>query len=494
MSLVQDSRLRFKFQFEGKREVLDEERARYLLTPLFDQFVVLNSDLPDEVGQEVPPLDEADVSFTAVEGNDAREEEEVLDDEDEANLEEITSQIDGQQLQTHDVDETETAVVESIKLSGKSLTVPAAHVVAQLIKALPRGLKYADVSDIIASQPTEDALQTLRIIADALCEHAQQLVSLDLSDNAVGQNGVKAVKSLLRLVRHTVKELLFNNDGMSAAACEQLADELLESGAASESKLGGGVTLKLNKFHIYNNLSENEGAKHIARILKASPEIKDIRISSTRIRGEGGVVLAKSLEHANLLEKVDFSDNAFQPDFGVILSLGMRNQIHLRDLNLSSVGIDTNAVKSLVESLLVSNCPLRTLVLSSNELDSSVAESIVKIIRSKRTLYLLDLEENELGDDGACEILQCIGENSDEASHACDSIQVLNLSQNELTAGSVDEICDMIERMKGRLQKLELNTNTISSSGVLKIKNKLELLGNPSILGSMDDNIDDADE
>lgn len=491
MSLVQDSRLKFRFQFEGKREVLDEERARYLLTPLFDQFVSLDSDLPAEVGQEIPPLEEEDVSFQpheeVEEEGDQDEQERLMDEEDEANLLEINQQLESQ-VQV-EADEAETAIVESIKLSGKSLTVPAAHVVAELLKALPLGLKYVDLSDIIASQPTEDALQTLRIIADSLCVHAPQLVSLDLSDNAVGQTGVQAVRPLLRRIRLKIKELLFNNDGMSAAACKQLAEELLET----DNKQSGATVLRLNKFHIYNNLSENDGAREIARILKASPEIKDIRISSTRIRGAGGIDLAKSLENAHFLEKVDFSDNAFQPDFGFALSVGIKTQAHLIELNLSSVGINAQAVGAVVESLIVSGSPLKVLNLSSNELDSSVSEHVVKLLRAKPTLTHVDIEENELGDEGASSLLQSLGKASENSPTLCDSLEFLNLSQNELTAESADDICDMLERMKGRLQKLELNTNTISASGVQKIRNKLEELGNMDILGNMDDNVDDEE-
>ena len=68
------------------------------------------------------------------------------------------------------------------------------------------------------------------------------------------------------------------NNGLSAEAGELLAKIILrEEGAPEGSKV---PVLKL--FHFYNNMSGDGGAKAIARIVQACPELSDFRFSATR--------------------------------------------------------------------------------------------------------------------------------------------------------------------------------------------------------------------
>jgi Ran GTPase-activating protein (RanGAP) involved in mRNA processing and transport len=53
----------------------------------------------------------------------------------------------------------------------------------------------ADISDIIAGRPTEEALKTLHIICSSLKKF--NLVIVNVSDNALGPKGIEACRGVL---------------------------------------------------------------------------------------------------------------------------------------------------------------------------------------------------------------------------------------------------------------------------------------------------------
>ncbi len=87
-----------------------------------------------------------------------------------------------------------------IRLSNKSFDTEAAAVVRDFLLSL-RGVTTADISDIIAGRPTEEALSTLCLICDGL-KHFP-LEEFNVSDNALGPRGIESCREVL--VRNTLK-------------------------------------------------------------------------------------------------------------------------------------------------------------------------------------------------------------------------------------------------------------------------------------------------
>lgn len=71
------------------------------------------------------------------------------------------------------------------------------------------------------------------------------------------------------------------NNGLSAEAVNLLGEVL----SANDSSL-------LHLLHFYNNMSGTEGAKHFSRILRAHPNLEDVRFSATRAGPEGCIEVA----------------------------------------------------------------------------------------------------------------------------------------------------------------------------------------------------------
>ena len=79
-------------------------------------------------------------------------------------------------------------------MSNKSFDNAAAEKIASFIGTLD-SLKVADISDIIAGRPEDEALRTLTIICSSLRKF--NLLEVDLSDNALGAKGVEACRDVL---------------------------------------------------------------------------------------------------------------------------------------------------------------------------------------------------------------------------------------------------------------------------------------------------------
>jgi Ran GTPase-activating protein (RanGAP) involved in mRNA processing and transport len=82
----------------------------------------------------------------------------------------------------------------AIKLSNKSFSTAAAALLIAKIKESP-SITVADISDIIAGRPEEEALRTLSVFCDGLQSYT--LKEVNLSDNALGKKGIVACNSVL---------------------------------------------------------------------------------------------------------------------------------------------------------------------------------------------------------------------------------------------------------------------------------------------------------
>lgn len=83
------------------------------------------------------------------------------------------------------------------------------------------------------------------------------------------------------LVLQGLEFLSLQNVGCSVAACKAV-EELIPA----DSKLAG--------LHLFNNMSGDEGAGHIARLLARCP-MADFKMASSRVGAEGGSSLANAL-------------------------------------------------------------------------------------------------------------------------------------------------------------------------------------------------------
>ncbi|XP_059660504.1 RAN GTPase-activating protein 1 [Cornus florida] len=349
-----------------------------------------------------------------------------------------------------------------ICFSNRSFGLDAAHVAEPILSSIKDQLREVDLSDFIAGRPETEALEVMNIISSALegCE----LRYLNLSNNALGEKGVRAFEGLLKS-QSNLEELYLMNDGISEEAARALC-ELIPS----------SKKLKILQFH--NNMTGDEGAIAISEIVKQSPVLEDFRCSSTRVDSEGGVALAEALGTCTNLKKLDLRDNMFGVEAGVALTKALSEFANLTEIYLSYLNLEDEGSKALTEALLKSAPSLEVLEMAGNDITVEAAPALASCIAAKQTLTKLNLSENELKDEGTIVIAKALEEGHDQL------IEV-DLSTNSIRRAGARILAQAVVCKPG-FKLLNINSNFISDEGVDELKDIFK--NSPDVLGPLDEN------
>lgn len=366
---------------------------------------------------------------------------------------------------------------EKVVLSTWAFSVEAAEVLSEAIRLLP-DLRFADLADIIAGRPEAEGLAVFRALGASLKD--KRLRMLDLSDNAVGPKGVEATREMLT-GQEDLEELAYCNCGMSAEALRSVSDIVLFR-----------VPTKLKCLRFANNMSGSGGAIAVADIVAASPDLAEFRFSSSRGGREGGIALAAALASTRKLQRLDVSDNMF----GLPGSLALCRMLagpasaHLRELNLSDIGMGDVGAEALAQNLAQSSCvgALQSLALVANDIGPKGAKHVASVLPLLPALKTLRLEENELEDEGVAWLVTGL---ADRQKHlpagAAEGLAVVNLSQACLTAPAVLSAARELVQALPSLTTLDLSGNTeLSEAQGQRVQALLEAAGKPCSVVTVD--------
>ncbi|KAJ7972795.1 RAN GTPase-activating protein 2 [Quillaja saponaria] len=349
-----------------------------------------------------------------------------------------------------------------ICFSNRSFGLDAAHVAESILLSVKDQLTEVDLSDFVAGRPEAEALEVMNIFSSAL--EGCALRYLNLSNNAMGEKGVRAFESLLKS-QNNLEELYLMNDGISEEAAKAVC-ELIPS------------TERLRVLHFHNNMTGDEGAIAISQIVKRSPALEDFRCSSTRVGADGGIALAEALGTCTHLKKLDLRDNMFGLEAGVALSKSISAFADLREVYLSYLNLEDGGAEALATALKESAPSLEVLDMSGNDITAKGAASLAACISAKQFLTKLSLSENELKDEGAILICKALEQGHDQLSD-------IDLSTNLIRRAGARLLAQAVVQKPG-LKLLNINGNFISDEGIDEVKNIFKNL--PDVLGPLDEN------
>ncbi|ETP16879.1 hypothetical protein F441_08598, partial [Phytophthora nicotianae CJ01A1] len=398
---------------------------------------------------------------------------------------ELVTEVRAHELvQTYANSEAQPPAFTHITLRNKSYTIEAAHVIAAFFSRLEaRGafaqLTSVDFADMIAGRPEDEALQVLATLCDALSA-IKSLTRIDLSDNALGEKGVRACFGLLQN-QEKLQHMYFCNNGISAAAAGVIAEEVLLF-------RGQDTPTKLETFHFYNNMSGDGGAIALAKLLPLSPALKDLRFSATRAQREGSLTFAKALASLTKLEKLDLSDNTFKAQGGEAIAAAVKNMPNLVEINLRDAAIEDDGLVAIADALREGGAArgITALDVSGNDLTAASMPTLGQMLRDSAALRVLQVEENEIGSKGA----KAIAKSLKVGSPALEKV-VANM--NEIGASGALALVKAVVDKKAFV-KLDIDGNQISAGGVANIESLLESNNKSDVLGSLEDNDDDEEE
>ncbi|KAF5736842.1 RAN GTPase-activating protein 2 [Tripterygium wilfordii] len=349
-----------------------------------------------------------------------------------------------------------------IRFSNRSFGLGAACVAEPILLSIKDQLKEVDLSDFIAGRPETEALEVMNIFSTAL--EGSILKSLNLSNNALGEKGVRAFGALFRS-QHTLEELYLMNDGISEDAARAVCD-LIPS------------TEKLRILQFHNNMTGDEGALAISEVVKRSPLVEDFRCSSTRIGSKGGVALSESLETCTQLKKLDLRDNMFGVEAGVALGKAFSKLTDLKEVYLSYLNLEDEGAIAITNALKESAPLLEVLEMAGNDITAEAAPTIASALAVKQHLTKLNLAENELKDEGAIQIGKALDE---------DHLQLVevDMSANSIRRAGARLLAQVVVQKPG-FKLLNIDENFISDEGIDEVKEMFKKC--PNVLGSFDDN------
>ncbi|KAF8069620.1 RANGAP1 [Scenedesmus sp. PABB004] len=357
--------------------------------------------------------------------------------------------------------------IRKVRFSTKSFGAEAAAVAAEALRSVAHCLEHADMSDIIAGRPEDEALEALRLVAGGLS--AAKLRHLNLSDNALGEKGVRAAAAALQ---HPGLEFLaLQNVGASVHACKAV-EELLPPGGA------------LSGLHLFNNMSGDEGAGHIARLLARCPRMADFKMASSRVGAAGGIAIARALAAGGALVRLDLSDNPLTEEVAPALAACLSAAPALAHLNLNDTSLTDAGVATVCGALAGAAPRLASLELALNEVTPDGAAHVVRAIAGKQHLARLNLRENELEDAGAAVLARGLA--------SLPALTALDLCANQLMrpgALAVARAVAAARRGAGSFELLALDENAISEQGVEQLRALLkDAFGSDACLGPLDEN------
>ncbi|XP_067365317.1 leucine-rich repeat-containing protein 45 isoform X1 [Channa argus] len=213
--------------------------------------------------------------------------------------------------------------------------------------------------------------------------------------------------------------------------------------------------------------------------------MEDFRQTYLRLCKEGGVdpqesIVARLQEHrATQGSKLDLSGQSLSSDTCSVLSLAFQKDLFFTELSLSDCMLSEEGAKILLTGLL-GNTTVKVLDLKGNNLRSTGAEVLGKLLARNKTLHRLVLEWNALGMWEEAFSLFCDGLASNSV------LTQLDLRNNQINHHGASELALALKR-NTTLEVLDLRWNNIGLLGGRSLlealqKNKsivkLEMAGN----------------
>lgn len=300
------------------------------------------------------------------------------------------------------------------------------------------------------------------------------LISLNLSDNSIGDLGVKYIAEFLKN-NNTLQKLNLDMTCISKNGCQYLSDALLKNNTLLDLKLSQNnfgddefvillEGLKNNRGLIYLDLCQNNITLNYKEldILKNNSTLKKLLLFNNHI-GENTENLINFIRYNNL-EYLDLSNNHLS---GINIkfiaeALSFNHTIKYLDLTANKIDEEIKYFYNFSNSL-------QYLDLSGCLQNSITSKGIGQILKNNNTLQTLDLSYNDIDSD---EFKYLLIDNK--------SLLTLNLVGCKLNEHAIEYLIKSLKN--SNLQSLNLMWNELNSIGcnfladVLRVNSNLQYL------------------
>lgn len=292
--------------------------------------------------------------------------------------------------------------LQSLRLEGNTFGVEAAQGIAKALEAKSE-LQQCHWSDMFTGRLRSEIPPALKSLGSALMTSGARLTQLDLSDNAFGPDGVKAIETLLKSPAcYTLRELRLNNCGMGIGGGTVLASALTE---CHKRSIAAGTPLRLKVFIAGRNRLENDGATALAQAFKLLGSLEEVHMPQNGINHAGITALATAMQQNPNLQVLNLNDNTFTKRGSVAMAEAIKHLQYLKVINFGDCLVRSEGALAIAWALKEGLPHLRELNLSFGEITEAAALVVAKAAQEKADLEKLDLNGNCFGEEG-CEALR----------------------------------------------------------------------------------------
>ncbi len=229
--------------------------------------------------------------------------------------------------------------MEEITLSGNSYGREACDYLAEMIakEQCPK-LKTVNFNDMFVGRKLLELPGSLEVLIRAILPN--QIVHLNLSDNAFGPAGIKSFDFLLKTMS-SLKTLKVSNCGLGPEGGEMIAEAL-----------SANAELKLVHFSAGRDRLENKGITALAGVFQSQASLQVLEVPQNGIKKEGMCALLSALQATRgTLRELHIHDNwVKQEAITRLVELVLRAQV-LERLNVSDSTMGMEGALLLVKAI-----------------------------------------------------------------------------------------------------------------------------------------------
>ncbi|XP_030569879.1 ran GTPase-activating protein [Drosophila novamexicana] len=313
--------------------------------------------------------------------------------------------------ETWDNAEDVKAVVEALKskptvhflnLDGNTLGVEAALAISEALKTHPE-FRKALWKNLFTRRLKSEIPLALKHLGAGLIAAGAKLTVLDLSDNALGPNGMTGLEEILRSpVCFSLQELYLNNCGLGPEGGRMLSVALID---LHKNAKAAGTPLQLRIFVAGRNRLENAGAKAISKTFKVLQTLEEITMPQNSIYHVGVAALASSFKENPHLRVLNMNDNTLNARGAAKIAEVFEHTPLLREINFGDCLLKTDGAYHFAEALEQNHEHLEVLDLGFNEINYDGGLALVTAVQNKPKLRIFNLDGNCFGQAGSAQIV-----------------------------------------------------------------------------------------
>uniref|UniRef100_A0A1I8N6C2 Ran GTPase-activating protein n=1 Tax=Musca domestica TaxID=7370 RepID=A0A1I8N6C2_MUSDO len=325
-------------------------------------------------------------------------------------------------------------VVHYLKLDGNTLGIDAAAAIGKALEKHPE-FRKALWKNMFTRRLKTEIPQALKSLGSGLMVAQAQLTVLDLSDNALGPNGMVGLEDLLRSkVCYSLQELRLNNCGLGIGGGQMLSKALLDCHRTSTA---AGTPLKLKVFITGRNRLENDGAKAIAKIFSTVKTLEEIAMPQNSIYHDGIAALAEGFKQNPNLKILNLNDNTVTSKGAQHLADAFSFTPHLREINFGDCLLKTNGAYHFAEALEENHRELEVVDLGFNEIGPDGGLVLATAMQNKPNLQRLNLDGNQFGYEGRMRIKEAMDQTANP-----DALEEMEEDQSEAEDDEDEDVED----------------------------------------------------